>query len=182
MKKNTLLLGASGRIIDVLNWKNAIVLTYFRNKKNDVVFPIEFHEEKVYSKDKSFPIPSILVLLGNKEKNFNFNSLKFNRKAIFMRDGNICQYCGSNLSKNNCTIDHVFPLSRGGTHTWRNVVACCESCNMKKGNKTYQEFEKEFGISLINKPKVPKREIVFRNYLENEKYHSWKPYLEKILD
>jgi 5-methylcytosine-specific restriction endonuclease McrA len=49
------------------------------------------------------------------------------RRAIFARDGHRCQYCGA-LAEN---IDHVVPRSRGGAHTWENVVASCR----RKGNK-----------------------------------------------
>src|SRR4051794_28669694 len=41
------------------------------------------------------------------------------RRAVMMRDGGRCQYCGTHAD----SIDHVMPRSRGGTHTWDNVVA-----------------------------------------------------------
>ena len=33
------------------------------------------------------------------------------------------------------SIDHVVPLSKGGTHTWDNVHLAHKRCNMVKGNK-----------------------------------------------
>ena len=41
------------------------------------------------------------------------------RRAIFARDDWSCQYCGATAEN----LDHVVPKSRGGTHTWDNVVA-----------------------------------------------------------
>ena len=43
------------------------------------------------------------------------------RRAVFARDEWTCQYCGRTAEN----LDHVVPRSRGGTHTWDNVVAAC---------------------------------------------------------
>lgn len=53
------------------------------------------------------------------------------RRAILFRDRHVCCYCGSS---NGYTIDHIIPQSKGGTSTWKNLVACCEECNSKKAN------------------------------------------------
>lgn len=49
----------------------------------------------------------------------------------------ICPYC--NINKPD-TIDHVIPLSKGGTNDLSNVVAVCRSCNSKKRDKTLLEY------------------------------------------
>jgi 5-methylcytosine-specific restriction endonuclease McrA len=43
---------------------------------------------------------------------------------------NRCVYCGK--GKQRLTQDHVIPLSRGGSHTWDNIVPACASCNRSK--------------------------------------------------
>lgn len=48
-----------------------------------------------------------------------------------------CPYCPST---DNLSIDHIVPLSRGGTHTEDNVELVCLECNIRKGNKTKEEF------------------------------------------
>ena len=48
-----------------------------------------------------------------------------------------CVYCGA---KADLTLDHVVPLSRGGTHTLENLVGACFSCNSSKGNKLIEEW------------------------------------------
>ncbi len=58
------------------------------------------------------------------------------RPAIFARDGFRCQYCHGPAE----TLDHVVPRSRGGAHTWENVVACCRGCNLRKGSRTPAEW------------------------------------------
>ena len=48
-----------------------------------------------------------------------------------------CYYCGS---PDNMTIDHVHPLSRGGSNNIENLVPACRSCNSRKQNKTVEEW------------------------------------------
>lgn len=70
------------------------------------------------------------------------------RREVLRRDQHTCQYCGSTK---RLTLDHVMPRSRGGRDTWDNLVAACESCNTRKGNRTPQEA----GMVLRSKPKTP---------------------------
>ena len=71
-----------------------------------------------------------------------------NRREVLRRDHHTCQYCGS---VKNLTLDHVIPRSRGGQHTWDNVVTACERCNFRKGDKN----PREVGMKLRAKPKAP---------------------------
>ena len=71
-----------------------------------------------------------------------------NRREVLRRDNHVCQYCGSNK---RLTLDHVIPLSRGGQHTWNNVVTACERCNQHKSDRTTVEA----GMPLRTKPKAP---------------------------
>ncbi|MEO6445884.1 MAG: HNH endonuclease [Gemmatimonadaceae bacterium] len=58
-----------------------------------------------------------------------------------MRDcGRRCVYCANRLALEEATLDHVFPLAHGGTHSSGNVVAACASCNRLKGDMLPQEF------------------------------------------
>ncbi len=62
-------------------------------------------------------------------------TVPLNRRAIFTRDHNTCQYCGRPAE----SIDHVHPRSRGGQHEWANVVASCRRCNTTKGDRLLSE-------------------------------------------
>ena len=63
--------------------------------------------------------------------------VKLSRREIFIRDNHTCQYCGRRGG--DLTVDHVIPRSRGGLHTWENVVAACRPCNHRKGGKSIAE-------------------------------------------
>jgi len=70
------------------------------------------------------------------------------RRAVFARDGWVCQYCGSTAEN----VDHVLPRSRGGPHEWDNVVAACRRCNSKKENR----LPHEAGLTLRRTPFAPR--------------------------
>ena len=71
-----------------------------------------------------------------------------NRREVLRGDRHSFQYCGS---KKHLTLDHLIPRSRGGQHTWENVVIACERCNSRKGSRT----PKEAGMPLNRQPKAP---------------------------
>ena len=71
-----------------------------------------------------------------------------NRREVLRRDKHTCQYCGSTKK---LTLDHVIPRSKGGKHTWDNVVTACERCNSRKSDCTPQQA----GMTLRTKPKAP---------------------------
>lgn len=46
--------------------------------------------------------------------------------------GHRCVYCDRQMQR--LTMDHIVPLSKGGSHTVSNVVPACKSCNSRKLN------------------------------------------------
>jgi len=55
------------------------------------------------------------------------------RQFILQKQGNKCSYCRRRFTKDNrVTVDHITPISRGGSHTLDNIVYACMSCNSKK--------------------------------------------------
>ena len=62
------------------------------------------------------------------------NSLRF---KIFMRDTFTCQYCGVNKEEDGVKleIDHIVPVSKGGTNKKSNLTTACFKCNRGKSNK-----------------------------------------------
>lgn len=59
------------------------------------------------------------------------------------RQKNKCYYCGKRPKKGKqWHVEHVIPLSRGGSNTIDNIVASCPTCNLSKGNKLPHEWAK----------------------------------------
>ena len=100
--------------------------------------------------------------------------VKFNRRNIFARDGNRCQYCGNKHTPSELSLDHVIPRSRGGHSDWDNVVCCCVKCNVRKGGRTPREAH----MRLIVAPVRPRRSPVITIRLTSDKYASWKQFLD----
>jgi len=99
--------------------------------------------------------------------------VRFNRRNIFARDGNRCQYCGQKFPTPELSLDHVIPRSRGGKTAWANVVCSCTACNKRKGGRT----PREAGMKLVKPPREPRRSPVIHMKLRSGKYRSWKAFL-----
>jgi 5-methylcytosine-specific restriction endonuclease McrA len=88
------------------------------------------------------------------------------RRAVFARDGWSCQYCGAPAEN----LDHVVPRSKGGAHSWDNVVAACRRCNSRKENRPPEDA----GLRLARQPFAPADGFrLSLGRLEPE----WEPYL-----
>lgn len=61
------------------------------------------------------------------------------REQLFIRDGWMCRYCGDVTTAETATLDHVIPVSRGGTGEPDNLATCCFICNSIKSGRTYEE-------------------------------------------
>ena len=100
--------------------------------------------------------------------------VRLNRRNLFARDGSRCQYCGRKFKTTELSIDHVVPRSRGGRTVWPNVVCACMKCNVRKGGRTPEEA----GLRLIRPPVQPRFSPVISLHAGNEKYRSWKQFLD----
>jgi len=101
-------------------------------------------------------------------------TVKFNRRNIFARDNNQCQYCGKKFPTSELSLDHVMPRSQGGQSTWENIVCACVACNVRKGGRT----PKEAHMALIRRPEKPKRSPLLNLKLTHRKYQSWRTFLD----
>lgn len=102
------------------------------------------------------------------------HNVKFNRRNIYARDQNRCQYCGKKFSSTELSLDHVVPRSHNGPTTWENVVCACLKCNVRKGGRTPAQA----AMALVKKPAKPRFNPVIHMALSSLKYHSWKQFLD----
>ena len=159
----TLKLDATYRPIDIICGIEALVMCLIGKAR-----AIESYEAQISSPNKTFKIPSVIVL--QRVVKYRLTTPTCSRKGVFQRDQNICQYCSKKFTDKELTLDHMLPKSRGGQNTWENLVSACKKCNQKKGDRTPIESN----MIPINKPKAPKNNLVkITPYLRK----IWKDYL-----
>jgi 5-methylcytosine-specific restriction endonuclease McrA len=135
----------------------------------------QFHPEDddwVRTASTQIQVPRVLRLLGYEK--VPKHTVKFNRRNIFARDNNQCQFCGKRFATSELSLDHVVPRSQGGVSSWENIVCACIDCNVRKGGRT----PKQAHMSLIRKPEKPKRSPMLNLKLTSKKYQSWKTFLD----
>ena len=163
--KQVLLLNASYEILRVVDWKKAVSLLM----SGKAASPHNNTEEyEIRSTNGVFCLPKVLALIRYVKTPYK-ESLP-TKKNVMIRDKWTCQYCGiTSKNRSNLTIDHVVPRSRGGDSSWTNLVAACEECNCKKGNKT----PKECRMPLKNKPFKPSHSHMIMKRVSESILSEW---------
>jgi 5-methylcytosine-specific restriction endonuclease McrA len=143
MQMPVLVLNASYEPINICGARRALVLVL-----KGVARTEEEQGTILHAARARMPMPSVIRLLEYRRIPHQTRALS--RKNILLRDRNSCQYCGVVLPSCELTLDHVVPRSRGGLSTWENLVACCHSCNRRKGNQLLGELR---DIKLMREPR-----------------------------
>jgi 5-methylcytosine-specific restriction endonuclease McrA len=92
---------------------------------------IEQGSWELRSEHTTLPRPMVIRLTSYVKVPRDTHRRKITRRAVFARDDWTCQYCGS---RQQLTVDHVIPRSKGGSSDWTNIVAACAPCNRRKGD------------------------------------------------
>jgi 5-methylcytosine-specific restriction endonuclease McrA len=121
-----LVLNATYEPINVCTVRRAVVLLL-----KDKAEVVEQGAHELRSECTSMTRPMVIRLVTYVAVPRDTHKRKITRRAVFARDGWACQYCGS---RQNLTVDHVIPRSKGGGSTWDNIVAACAPCNRRKGD------------------------------------------------
>ena len=163
MNGHVLVLNQDYSALTVCSVERAVVLMHLQK-----VHLVEAADgRKIRSPSVEMPWPSIVRLKTYAQ--VPYKRVMLSRKNILKRDRNTCQYCGA---RDNLTIDHVLPKSRGGRDSWENLVAACVSCNNRKGDRTPSEA----GMELKREPFRPSYVMFLRDFVSNVN-ENWKPYL-----
>ena len=132
LHRPVLVLNASYEPINICAARRAIILVL-----KGVAMMEEANGHYLHAARIAMHVPSVIRLLEYRRIPHQTRALS--RKNILMRDRYTCQYCQQALNSGELTLDHVIPRSRGGETTWENLVACCNPCNNRKGNRTPDE-------------------------------------------
>ena len=116
-------------------------------------------------------IPRILRL--TRFEKMPMQTVRFNRKNLFARDDQTCQYCGRHAPLSQLSMDHVIPRSHGGSTSWENIVCCCLKCNGRKGGRT----PKQARMKLLRTPARPRVNPLMVQNVDDPRYASWKTFL-----
>jgi 5-methylcytosine-specific restriction endonuclease McrA len=155
-----LVLNASDAPLAVVSARRAVVLVLKDKAEVVVTNGLIFRSERL-----ELEAPSVVRLRRYVKVPFRARA-PLTRRAVFARDGWVCQYCGATAEN----LDHVIPRSRGGEHVWENVVAACRRCNAKKENHLLAEAH----MHLVRQPFAPSDG--FRLSLGRPEV-GWEPFL-----
>jgi 5-methylcytosine-specific restriction endonuclease McrA len=158
-----LVLNATYEPLCVVPVRRAVVLVL-----KDKAEVLHAADRELHSEHTTMPVPSVIRLTYFVKVPFRARAA-LNRRAVFARDGNRCQYCGATAEN----IDHVVPRSRGGQHIWENVVAACRPCNTRKEDRSVHEA----GLVLRRRPSAPK-ELTWVIVAVGSVHPQWEPYLQ----
>jgi len=161
-----LVLNATYEPLSIVSIKRAIVLLL--KEKAEL---IEAAEAMLHSERFTIPTPLVIRLVYY-VKIPPLMSLPVTRRTVLARDHYTCQYCGLMPPRQQLTLDHVLPRSRGGKTVWENVVTACDKCNGRKGNRTPAEAN----MRLITEPKRP-RYLAIAALASVEVKQAWNKYM-----
>lgn len=112
---------------------------YYENNKEE-----KLSYTKIYYKNNKTKVNKIYIRKDHKRR-----AKKYNNGGSYTNEqledcllffDNKCCYSGVELNKNNITIDHIIPISKGGTNYIWNIAYCTRSLNSSKSNKDLEEW------------------------------------------
>src|SRR4051795_10128710 len=138
---DALVLNATYEPLCVVPQRRAIVLVLTAK-----AVVVEQAEGALRSPTRRIDIPAVVRLSRFVRVPFRAE-VPLTRKGVLARDGHRCAYCGAPAT----SLDHVIPRSRGGPHSWDNVVAACGRCNHTKADRSVADL----GWRLASVPRGP---------------------------
>ena len=160
-----LVLNATYEPLCVVPGRRAVVLVLA-----DKAIEVAASGDVLHSSRVQVPVPSVVRLTRYVRVPYR-PSVPLTRKAVFARDGGRCAYCGAPAT----SLDHVVPRSRGGEHTWDNVVSACGRCNHVKADRAVADL----GWRLKRQPTAPTG-AAWRVVGAKRLDPRWEPYLHGL--
>ncbi len=110
-------------------------------KKRHSIKRSEYIKARVKKWIAANPIHNRLIRQRVRLSGINYDSLTLNELIEIYNlhktdnDLYICHYCHKALEFSETTIDHIIPISKGGSNSADNITIACLKCNAKKGDR-----------------------------------------------
>lgn len=183
MKKHhnrCLILNMDYTVLTTISWQRAMCLQIIGKEiPGEGIKVLEYYLDDYILSASGDPYPIPCVAVTNRFINLKKKCVGLNKSNLLIRDDYQCQYCGTELHKQNCTIDHIVPKSYFSSkklaNKWDNLVISCYRCNHKKGRKTPEQA----GMKLLKLPKEPSYNIIYRRNIinKNKVCDQWLKYI-----
>jgi len=164
LNRHVLVLNQNYEPLSVCSVRRAAVMVLL--ERAEIIETLD--SQRLHSINRSMPVPSVVRLATYIR--VPAKQVLLSRKNIIKRDGGRCQYCGKKSP--DMTVDHVLPKNIGGADTWENLVAACQECNNKKGQRTPEQAQ----MVLARKPRRPNHITFIQQIIGIDDFH-WKRYL-----
>ena len=132
------------------------------------------HDETIGLVGRVVRVPRVIMLTAYDR--IPKRHVRFSRHNIYLRDQNVCQFCGHKYSRAELNLDHVIPRSLGGKTTWENIVTSCIPCNRRKGGHLPQRA----GMKLIRVPGRPHWTPFMDFSLRGICHEAWRPFFNMV--
>lgn len=164
--RSALVLDRGYQPILIVPWQKAFCMGY-----TERVEVLAVHERPVRGIDRDWQAPAVLRLLGPIRPQQYV--IRFSRHAIHRRDSFTCQYCGRRPRRDELTLDHVVPRTRGGPTSWTNIVSACAPCNARKGCRSLEQAR----LQLRHEPSQPRWKPLSRASFGSRVPEVWRDWL-----
>jgi 5-methylcytosine-specific restriction endonuclease McrA len=190
MKQDILKLNANFQPIGTSNWKETMTnivsgavypvdVSYYQNKHGEADLdkvealnviktfeewfdlPVRPYDDFINAPNRVVRIPPVVVC-GKYDKIYHKKVIFPTKNNIWKRDNYTCAYTGKKLTRDELSVDHIIPKSRGGGNTWTNLITCEKATNVLKADRT----PKEAGMRLLFKPHRPENGMIFDSIRE----------------
>lgn len=136
------------------------------------VYVLAEYEDTVSSPSLTMHVPAVVCL--RRWVNPYKKGVRFTRSNLYARDDYRCCYCNKQFNRKGLTYDHVVPKKRGGQCNFKNIVAACHKCNLRKGARTPLEA----GMKMHFQPYEPESLLHTHPMEMPETIHElWEPFL-----
>ncbi len=151
-----------------VNCEKISMLNVVKDFDDWINLPVRPYDQFVQTPKRKIRMPTVVVC-ANFDKIIQNNMLFPTKTNIWKRDDYRCGYTGEKLTKEQLSVDHIIPKSRGGPNTWENLITASKEINRFKDDRTPEEA----GLKLLWVPTKPKNGKSF-SFLKKE----WEMFLD----